>query len=180
VPYPSKDSYKPTFEIKRRGYDRDAVDAHIDWLVATYDETRAEHDRMTAQVGELQRELDAYRGLEQRVGNALLLAEGAAADVRAKAEAEGGEIVERARRDAEDLLARTRDDHARLTAEVERLRSLRSELVSSYRAFLLSALEVVQDEPLGDGPHDEPAHYESAAEGAHQPEIVPGEPVTAG
>ncbi len=133
------------FERKRRGYDCDAVDAHLEQMSARYDKVCRECDDLSARLNEFEQTLDGYRGLEQQVGNAFLVAEGAAATVREKAQAESDEIIAQARLRAEEIVGDSRTEHSQLLEDVENLRALRSELVSSYTAFLLSALELVEE-----------------------------------
>jgi cell division initiation protein len=152
------------FERKRRGYDPEAVDVYIERLTSSHDDLRYEHEKLTARLAELEHEIERYRGLEQRVGNAMLLAESACITVRDKAAAQSEEILEQARRQAEEIVGGSRSERDRLLDEVEWLRALRTELVSSYKAFLVSALEVVEehrlDEPVEEHPAGEPAVHQ--------------------
>ncbi len=81
----------------------------------------------------------------------MLVAEGAAHDTREKAAAESDEIIAQARLRAEEVITQAQKEHKLLLEDVERLRDFRTELVSGYTAFLLSALELVEnlrgDEP---------------------------------
>jgi cell division initiation protein len=138
------DAHRVTFEVKRHGYDSKAVDAHLEEIAARYDELLGDRDRLSARVSELEETLDGYRGLEQKVGNALLVAEGAAATVRERAQAESEEIIKQGHLRAAEIVGDSRLEHNKLLEDVESLRALRSELVSSYKAFLLSALELIE------------------------------------
>jgi cell division initiation protein len=140
----ARDARRVTFEVKRHGYDSKAVDAHLEEMAARYDELLGERDRLSARISELQQTLDGYRGIEQKVGNALLVAEGAAATVRERAQAESEEIIKQGHLRAAEIVGDSRLEHNKLLEDVESLRALRSELVSSYKAFLLSALELIE------------------------------------
>jgi cell division initiation protein len=153
------------FERKRRGYDPDEVDAYIERLTSSCEDLRYEHEKLAAGLAELEHEIERYRGLEQRVGNAMLLAESAGITIRDKATAESEEILEQARRQAEEIIGESRSERDRLLDEVERLRALRTALASSYKAFLLSALEVVEEHRL-----DEPVEEHAVGEATvHHP-----------
>src|SRR5712691_10864186 len=99
-----KNAHYAGFELKRRGYDCEAVDAHLEQMSARYNELRRERDDLSARLIELEQKLDGYRGLEQQVGNALLLAEGAAATVREKALGESEKIIAQGRLRADEIV----------------------------------------------------------------------------
>ncbi len=54
------------FERKRRGYDCEAVNVHVQQLEASYADVRREREDLSARVTGLERQLERYRELEQR------------------------------------------------------------------------------------------------------------------
>jgi vacuolar-type H+-ATPase subunit H len=73
-----------------------------------------------------------------------LHAETAAAGIRADAEREAEDQLQRARKEADALLAKAREENELLREEAAGLETLRSELRTTYRAFLLAALELIR------------------------------------
>jgi cell division initiation protein len=150
------DAQETRFERKRRGYDRVAVDAYVERVQANYEEVWREREQLSERLQEVERELDAYRALEQRVGNTMLVAEGAANEIRDRAAAESDEILAEARLQADEIVTASRTEYDRIRDDVERLLGLRAELASGCKAFLLSGLEFVEkfrgEQPGESGP----------------------------
>jgi cell division initiation protein len=138
------DAHETRFERKRRGYDREAVDAYVERVQASYEEVWRECEQLSERLHNVEGELEAYRALEQRVGNTMLVAEGAAHEIRDRAAAESDEILAQARLQADEIVSASRTECDRLRDDVEHLLHFRAELVSGYKAFLLSGLELVE------------------------------------
>src|SRR4026209_2833499 len=108
------DEHETRFERKRRGYDREAVDAYFERVQASYEEVWREREQLSERLHEVEGELDAYRALEQRVGNTMLVAEGAANEIRNRAAAESDEILAQARLQADEIVSASRAEYDRL------------------------------------------------------------------
>jgi len=146
------DTRHPDFPLKRRGYDCDAVDSHLVRLAAAHAQVRRERDELNARIATLEGQLEHYRGLEQRIVSALLLAERAAADTAERAAEQAEQTHEAAAARADEIVRDAMHEHQQLLRDVERLRGLRADLISSYRGFLLAALDAVAEYSEADTP----------------------------
>ena len=129
-----------------------------------------ERDELRERLEAVEQELREYREVKERVGDTLVRAEQTADEVQAEASQKAEQTVaqarehadqelERARKEAAATVAAARDETALLRREIDRLQTVRTEMHAGYRAFLLSALELLDehDEPPRDaGTHVEP------------------------
>jgi len=127
---------REAFDIKRRarGYDRKTVDRLLGRAARFHRDLTAERDSLAERVESLERELARYRSIEGRLTDALITAERVA-----------GDREQQAHRSAEDLVQAAEEERDRLQQEIQQLESMRDELLSSYRAFVLVALELLQE-----------------------------------
>jgi cell division initiation protein len=148
------------YELKRgRGYKRDEVDALLASVVASYEEVWKERATFGARIEELESKLASYGELEQHLGDAIVTAHQAAEQLRVQAERDAAETLEQGKRQATELVRKAQEERDRLTEDVARLRALDHDLRTSYRAFLVAALELAgtadaagDDAPLGELP----------------------------
>ena len=140
---------------KKGAYERADVDALIDNVVGSYQHVWLERDRLTARVGELEKEMANTKELEKLLRDGLASAQRAAEQVKQEAEAKISGLVEEARAQAESLLAEarvqaeeivadSRKERDRLDEETTRLQNANADVRERYKAFLLEALSVVE------------------------------------
>ncbi len=131
----------------RRGkYASTVVDELLDQVRTAYEAIWNERADLHRRVERLTAEADVYRAQEKLVANVLLAAEGAAAEVRERANEEAEEIVRRALAEAEEIGRAAKSEQVQLQDEIRRLESLRDELRSGYRAFLLAGLDLLEED----------------------------------
>jgi cell division septum initiation protein DivIVA len=133
------------FRRRKRFYDANLVDELLEQVRTSYDRNSEEWSR-------LNQEIERYREFDGKLSNVLLHAETAAAGIRADAEREAEDQLQRARKEADALLAKAREENELLQEEAAGLETLRSELRTTYRAFLLAALELIEEHPFDDEP----------------------------
>ena len=117
------------------GYQRTAVDALLDEIVASFEDVWRERADLADKVEQLENDLVRYREIEGLLRTTLVSAEKAAVTLKEQARKEAELIVEEARSEARSITRHARADHDRLLAEVRRMRSL-----------LRSALALVDEE----------------------------------
>jgi cell division septum initiation protein DivIVA len=134
--------------IKRRlrGYDPRTVDRLVRETANLHRQLTNEKEELTERVATLERELEQYRAAESSLAGALVYSEKVAA-----------ERQEQARQEAEELIQAAQEERARLQAEIERLEARRDELITSYRAFVLVALELLEEHDTGQETPAEPS-----------------------
>jgi cell division initiation protein len=118
------------------GYDRAAVDAILDEIVASFEDVWRERADLADKVEQLESDLGRFRELEALLRTTLISAERAAVGLKEQARKEADLIIEEARTEARAITRLARGDHDRLLAEVRRM-----------RALLRSALALVDEEP---------------------------------
>ena len=126
-----------------RGYDRAAIDELFERLAASYQNVCQEREALLSRVEEIETELAEYREVKHRLSRTLILADRAVEGVRSDAHVRAETILEEARREAQEIVEDAHLEQQRAQAEVERLRQLEIEIHAGYRAFLLTALELL-------------------------------------
>ena len=125
-------------------YSKADVDRVLSKLLNDNARLKRDREELRARVVALEAQLDGFRKIEQALLDSVLTGQRAALDVIEEAEDEKRLILDSAREAAEGIVVGARNESARLVEEIERLRSLESELVHGYRAFLLAALNVLE------------------------------------
>jgi cell division septum initiation protein DivIVA len=132
---------------KRLGrYAAEPVEKLLENLRISYEELSDEHAAARKAATDMSEELERYRKLEHQLSEVLVLAEQAAAERRDQAEHEIEAMVERARQEAQNIVLDATAERDQIRAEVTALEQRARELETSYRAFLLAALELVATE----------------------------------
>jgi cell division initiation protein len=143
---------------ERRGkYPSHTVDPFIDKVLDAYEELWHDCTACEAKIKELGDELERYRGLERRLSDTLLLAEAAGEDLREKSRKEADEAVAKAHSEADAIVAKAGKQHEDVLAEIERLKEVREQYETSFRALLLAALETFDRGDAGTRETSEPA-----------------------
>jgi cell division initiation protein len=145
-------------KLKRRfgAYAFDEVDALLECVTASYERVWKERDDLSSRVEALERE--ARFGEHDALAREGVLASKREADQRlAEAERTAKSLVEAAQEKAHRLVTAAEQERHRIEEEVERLKTIEREIQSTYRAFVLAALELIEnhanglpDAPLGE------------------------------
>jgi len=153
-------------QARRGRYAKVEVDHLLHELFANYDVLWSERTEIGSRVAALEAELGGFRAMEQELRDGILTGQRAAAEVVREAERERERILETARTQGEDLSRAAHEERGALEEDVERLRTLDSELESNYRAFLYAALHVLENrESPPAGAPSEPPQPEEASPG---------------
>ena len=136
---------------KRRlfGYDRRATDALLDDVRASFEVVWRERADLSEEIERLEGELVRYRELEVALRNTLVSAERASDELKAQAGREAELLLEGARLNAREITTAAENERERLRTEIRRLKALETDMRAGYRAFLLAALERLEDEMGG-------------------------------
>jgi cell division initiation protein len=133
---------------KRRlfGYDRDGTDRLLDDVRVSFEVVWRERADLTEEVERLESELARFRELEVALRNTLVSAERASDELKAQAGREAELMLENARLNAREITAAAENERERLRTEIRGLKAVETDMRAGYRAFLLTALERLQDE----------------------------------
>ena len=159
-PLTSEDLATLRIDRRLRGYDRRQIDRLLRELAVRHADLAQERDELRERLEAVEQELREYREVKARVSDALVRAEQTADEVHAEASQKAEQTfaeahehaeqeLERGRREAAATVAAARDEAALLRREVDRLQTVQAEMHAGYRAFLLSALELLDE-------HDQP------------------------
>jgi DivIVA domain-containing protein len=142
-----------TFSRAFRGYRREDVDRLLadvskqaEELVAERDQLLGEHAELTSRVAALEHELSKLREQRETTGAAMIEAQRAADELRARGREESEQLVEDAR-------AEVRSIRSQALVQEERIASLRdqeSELRAAYRVLLQAAIERLEASEAGE------------------------------
>jgi DivIVA domain-containing protein len=111
------------FPATRRGYDRDAVDAHLRRVADEFERLRSQSDSGAGSLAESTGEM---------VAGIIAAAEAKAAELEQEARARAEEIVARSRRQAADEVRRAQDAVAGLVSQADELRDRVTELSRGF------------------------------------------------
>jgi cell division initiation protein len=135
-----------SFARRPLGYSRTAVDALLGEVVESFEAVWRDRADLRDELDRLEGELARYKELDVLLRNSLVSAERTADELRAQAGREAGLIVEQARARALEIAAGAEAERERIRADVRRLKALEAEVRADCRAFLLAALDRVQDD----------------------------------
>lgn len=132
------------FGVKLRGYNADEVDDFLDMVGSDYEKLYKENIELRDKVSSLAKEVEKYKSMEDTLQNSIILAQGAAEDIKKNASEKADNIISEAHNKSEDILRQTNAD---ILARKNELSALKME-VESYKtrikgtcAALLELLE---------------------------------------
>jgi cell division initiation protein len=135
-------------ELPRRpfGYSKAAVDRLLEEVRRSFEDAWRDRADLRDEVERLEGEVARYREVDVLLRNSLVAAERAADELRAQAGKEAAVILEEARVRAREIAADAETERERVRAEIRRLKALEGEVRTGYRAFLLAALDRLEDD----------------------------------
>jgi hypothetical protein len=143
-----------TLRARRRSL-VEAMAANVERVAVAERKAMQENAALRERVSHLEHEIQWYRGIEDKLSGTLRIAQTTATEREQRAMEESERILRRSRREAGQIVEHAHRQRDRVRGEVEHLESLREELVTSYRAFVGAALELLDEETAGmDGAAD--------------------------
>lgn len=124
----------------------------LEELAAAHSETTAEAAGLRAEVARLTSELARYEELERVLRDTLVTAERSAEELRSSARREADTTIDAARLKAREIVFEAERERERVETEVKRLRAIESDVRGSYRAFLIAALERLEQSEASEAP----------------------------
>jgi cell division initiation protein len=143
------DVHNKEFRKVFRGYSEDEVDDFLDLVVAEFERLIRVNDGLQSDVSGLESRVEHYKGLEETLKNAIVLAQKTSDEIKEVATREA-EVV---RREAMAEADQIRDEADRaLKKSYEEIETQRNRLMRfqvELKSFLQSALELVEKGPSG-------------------------------
>ncbi len=139
------DIHNKEFSKSFRGYSEGEVDEFLDLVVAEFEKLIRKNEELLAEISGLQSRIEHYRGLEETLKNAIVLAQKTSDEIKEAAIREADALKRQAMADADRIR-----DEANLTlrkcyeeVEAQKNRLLRFRV--DLRSFLRSALDMVEE-----------------------------------
>lgn len=137
------DVHNKEFHRVFRGYDEDEVDEFLDLVVMEFERLVRESEEMHARIADLEARLEHYKGLEETLKNAIVLAQKTADQIRESASKEASAIVRQAQLDAQKIRDEAKETLQKSLEEVERNKNLVLKFRAEVKALFQSNLEML-------------------------------------
>ncbi len=139
------DIHNKEFIKSFRGYNEDEVDEFLDLVVAEFEGFIRENEELHASIAGLEARIGHYKGLEETLKNAIVLAQKAADQIKESAAREADVIMEEARRQADITRAQAEELRRRTYEDLEVQRQKAVRFKTEMRTLLQSTLEMLDD-----------------------------------
>jgi cell division initiation protein len=138
------DIHNKEFSKTFRGYSEDEVDEFLDLVVAEFERLIRSNEELQSEMSGLESRVEHYRGLEETLKNAILLAQKTADEIKEAALREADAIKRQALLDAD----RTRDEANEMLKtsydEIDRARQTLLRFKTEFKSFLESTIEMLE------------------------------------
>lgn len=143
------DIKKQEFKKVMRGYDPVEVDTFMEMMASEFEEVLKHQKDLRDKVVETETQLKDYKQIEKTLQQTLLQAQEATAKTYESARREAESITGEAELKASQLLNQATSDLARITREVDQLKSKRDSLIGRLRVLLSSELDLIKTLEMG-------------------------------
>ena len=133
------------FQKALKGYNVDEVDDFLDRLSADYEKLYKENLEYKTKIEESERELEHYKNVEQTLQNTLILAQGAAEDIKKVAEQKAEQIIREAESTAKESVNDLAKQEFELRIKMEDMKKQFDMYKARMEALLISQLEMLKD-----------------------------------
>ncbi|SHJ66886.1 cell division initiation protein [Hathewaya proteolytica DSM 3090] len=145
----SMDIDSKDFKKSFRGYDIDDVNDFLNDVADTYDELYKENSLYKEKISNYEEKVENYKRIEETIQNTLVLAQGAAEQVKQAARKEADGILQEARDNARIIVQNANNDVIKINQEYERLKQEFEKFKVVFRNFMNSQMDMF--ETLDDG-----------------------------
>ncbi len=129
---------------KMRGIDESEIRAYLDLIADRLEAAVLEADDLRGTIDHLEREIGEYRQLEKALRDSLLSAERITEERLSLADKEARIVLKNAEVDAEKIVLGSRQETARLRADLDDLRRQRVTYIERFRALLRSQEKILE------------------------------------
>lgn len=143
------DIHNKEFKKVFRGYDESEVDEFLDLIVAEFERIVRLNEDLEASVSDLESRVQHYKGMEETLRNAIVLAQKTADETRESALREASVIRREAASDAARIRDEAREDQKRCYAETEKVRDGLLRFQVEMKTFLQSTIEMIDKGVVG-------------------------------
>jgi len=134
-------------EFKRvlRGYEPEAVDNYLEMIAHDMEKLLAENQRLKEQLDFKEQQLSQFKLLEEKINQALVVAQKTAGEITENARKEAELIVKTAQNQREEMLSQARQEVQKIMDEYENINKEYERFKREFKAVLLSYLEQVNE-----------------------------------
>ncbi len=143
------DVHHKEFARSFRGYNVDEVDEFLDLVVAEFQRLMRENEDLQSSISDLESRVEHYKGLEETLKNAIVLAQKAADDIKAASLQEAEAIKGKALLDAKKIRDEADSYRRKCCNEVEECISRAMRFNMEMKALLQANLEAVDKSVAG-------------------------------
>jgi DivIVA domain-containing protein len=131
---------KGDFRRGLRGYEIEEVDGFLDMVAERMESLVRENARLRERTQELSEAVDAFRGREQAMNDALVSAQQLREEIRSQAQREADLRLREAKAEGDRLVAEAKKEVEQHREYLVRMQGHRDRFLRSYRSFLESQL----------------------------------------
>lgn len=137
------DIHNKEFSKTFRGYSEEEVDEFLDLVVAEFEKLIRQNEELEAEISSLESRVDHYKGLEETLKNAIVLAQKTSDEIKEAAVREADATKRQAMADADRVRDQANQALRKCVEEVEDQKNRLMRFKVELRSFLRSALEMV-------------------------------------
>jgi cell division initiation protein len=138
------DIHNKEFQKVFRGYREDEVDEFLDLVVAEFERLIRINDELQSAISGLESRVEHYKGLEETLKNAIVLAQKTSDELKEAATREAEAIRRQAMADADKIRDEANDTLKKSYEEIETQRNRLMRFRVELKSFLQSSLELVE------------------------------------
>ncbi len=139
------DIHNKEFAKSFRGYSEDEVDEFLDLVVAEFERLIRLNDELSANISGLESRVDHYKGLEETLKNAIVLAQKTSDEIKEAAMREADAVKRKAETEAERIRSEAAGALRKACEDAQSQRNRLSRFKVELRSFLQSTLDMVDE-----------------------------------
>lgn len=143
------DIHNKEFSKAFRGYSEDEVDEFLDLVVAEFERLIRTQEELQVELSGLESRIEHYRGLEETLKNAIVLAQKTADEIKEAALRETDAIKRQALLDAQRTREEAQEMVKKSYEEVDRARQTLLRFKAEFKSFLESTMEMLESGTSG-------------------------------
>jgi len=143
------DIHNKEFSKAFRGYSEDEVDEFLDLVVAEFERLIRTQEELQVELSGLESRIEHYRGLEETLKNAIVLAQKTADEIKEAALREADAIKRQALLDAQRTREEAQEMVKKSYEEVDRARQTLLRFKAEFKSFLESTMEMLESGTSG-------------------------------
>ncbi|MGI6631956.1 MAG: DivIVA domain-containing protein [Bacillota bacterium] len=130
------DIHNKEFTKSFRGYNEDEVDEFLDLVVAEFERLVRTNEELQAEISGLEAKLEHYRGLEETLKNAIVLAQKTADEIKESSHREADAIRRQAQLDADRIRDQANESLKKSYEEIDAARQALLRFRAEFKSFL--------------------------------------------